>query len=51
MGTILERLSHKLTAYHWRKGNLLICSCGWEPWWFRKVDWTSRLRRMGRRFR
>src|SRR4051812_15973909 len=52
MSDLTLRLWHTLTAYHLRDrfgkkpSRIMICSCGWKPWWVRKIARTSRLRRV-----
>lgn len=39
-------LQHKITVFHFRDrhsdkpSHLLICRCGWKPWWFRKYKYA-----------
>lgn len=48
------RVRHKLTAHHWRHNRcsngttLGICSCGWHARFLRRVQWTTRWRKVTR---
>lgn len=48
---IVMRITHKLTAHHWRhnrRGLTIIgyCSCGYEAWFSRKIKLKTRWRKL-----